>query len=150
MVTKNVSVSSPMVTVPETTKPTGFYKTATTPRGYALFNYTCGLFMAMGLWNGKGKVFQEEELTRFYATDSVVRHHKSAGNLEETKTGLKISKAGWEYFKNRLTGSEVGQKRFVPEAEAIAKAVKSGKLEKSTMHFAKSTNFVQIIEEVEG
>lgn len=141
---QNVSASSPMVTVPADTKPTGFYKLSSTPRGYKLFNYTCGVFMALGVWNGRGKVFQQEELTRFFQTKKVYTYHKGAGNLADTKTGIKMTKQGWEYFKNRLTGSEVGAKQNLPEAEMLAKAIKSGKMEKATANFAKNTTFSPI------
>ena len=143
----NPSVAQPIVTVPEDSpKATGFFKLSNTPRGTKLYNYTCGIFMAMGLWNAKGKVFQKADLTRFYRTDSVIRHHIGAGNLEETKTGIKMTKAGWQYFNGRLTGSNVGKRVNVPEAEALAKAIKSGKLDKATANFPKSTTFTAITE----
>lgn len=142
----NPSVAQPMVSVPETAKPTGLYKLPKTPRGYKMFNYTSGVLMALGLWNGKGKVFQKEDLIQFFQTDTVYTHHRSVGNLADTKTGVKLTKAGWEYFRGRLTGSDVGKRVNVPEAEALAKAIKTGKLEKATANFPKSTQFVPITE----
>ena len=122
------------------------YKLEKTPRGKALFTYWLAILKNQGGFTPSRKVMNQKTLRSYFATGTVISHHLSNGNLEKTKTGVRLTTTGWNYFNGRLTGSTVGQEVDKPEMEELAKALKTGKLEKSTVRFPRTTKLIPIKE----
>ena len=120
------------------------YRLKYTPRGTKLFTYFCAVLSIAGGFTSGRKTMDAEKIASFFATKTCVRHHLACGNLEETKTGVRLTVAGWNYLHGRLTGSNVAQKVDEPEMKALMSAIKAGKLEKKTERFPANTEFVPI------
>lgn len=120
------------------------YKLDSTPRGKALFTYMLAIMTSLGGFTASRKVMKKEAIRAFFQTGSALSHHTRNGNLEETKTGIRLSVTGWNYFSGRLTGSTVGQEVDKPEMEILAEAISTGKVAKKTARFSETTKMVKI------
>ena len=141
--TKNTNAAvTPIATIPtEKKEEVKHYKLKGTPRGTKLFTYTMAALTYLGAFTNRRKVFQEKDLVSFYQTPRIIHHHVSCGNFEKTKTGLRLTKAGWTYFNGKLSGSDVSKKKLVPEVAALVEAIEKGKVSKSTTNYSVNTPF---------
>jgi hypothetical protein len=78
----------------------------TTPSGRELWTYTAAILEVTGMMSG-----QAFPLDRFYGNFS---GHLTAGRIRQTSDGCVLTKAGYQYFSQRLNGSN-GQRIERPD-----------------------------------
>lgn len=115
-----------------------------TPRGKALFTYMLAAMSVLGGFTANRKVFKKESLRAFFQTGSAISHHTKNGNFEETKTGIRLTVTGWNYFNGRLTGSTVGQNVDEKEMKVLIQAIEAGKMPEKTERYSLETKFKAI------
>ena len=91
--------------------------------GYELQTYTRGVFEVLGLNRPKSKGCRPGEMSCFYNSSSIVRHHIANKNFVKIDGKLTLTAKGRDHFEARVESEAVDKK----EASAIAKALKSGK-----------------------
>ena len=91
--------------------------------GYELQTYTRGVFEVLGLNKPKARGCKPGEMSCFYNSASIVRHHLANKNFAKKDGRLTLTTKGRAHFNARIEDDCVDKK----EATAIAKALKSGK-----------------------
>ncbi len=91
--------------------------------GTDLKTYTRGVFEVLGLNKPKTKGVRPGNLSSFYNSASIVRHHLANKNFSKVDGKLVLTAKGREHFNSRVTDEVVDPK----EAKGIAKALRSGK-----------------------
>ena len=94
--------------------------------GTDLFTYTGAVFIALKLATAKSKGTKPVNLTSFYNSGSIVRHHTANGNFKRENGLLVLTPKGRGHFNVRYT-EDSAQHVDKSEAAAIAKALISGK-----------------------
>lgn len=91
--------------------------------GTDLKTYTRGVFEVLGLNKPKTKGVRPGNLSCFYNSASIVRHHMANKNFEKVDGKIKLTAKGRDHFNSRVEEDVVDKK----EASGIAKALRSGK-----------------------
>jgi hypothetical protein len=91
--------------------------------GTDLFTYTRGVFEVLGLNRPKTKGVKPGNLSCFYNSASIVRHHLANKNFVKKDGKLLLTAKGRAHFDARIEEEVVNKK----EASGIAKALRSGK-----------------------
>ena len=95
--------------------------------GTDLFTYTGAVFIALKLTAAKSRGTKPGNLSAFYNSASIVRHHTANGNFNRENGMLVLTAKGRGHFKVRYT-EDSAQHVDKSEAAAIAKALVSGKV----------------------
>ena len=93
--------------------------------GGDLFTYTGAVFIALKLVAPTSKGVKPGNLTCFYNSGSIVRHHTANGNFKKENGMVKLTPKGREHFKIRYSEDSA---QFVDKGDAaqLAKALISG------------------------
>jgi hypothetical protein len=119
------------------------YKMESTPKGYALFTYTCAVLTTIGMFTAGRPATEPGNLVKFFRSKKILDHH--APNLEYTADKkLRLSVAGWNYFHGRITGSNYSQRVLQPEVDMLVTAFRTGEITEKTEHFSPTTRMVPI------
>ena len=94
--------------------------------GTDLFTYTGAVFIVLKLTAPKSRGTKPVNLSNFYNSASIVRHHTANGNFNRENGMLQLTAKGRAHFKVRYT-EDSAQHVDKSEAGAIAKALISGK-----------------------
>jgi hypothetical protein len=95
--------------------------------GTDLFTYTRAVFSVLGIDQPKSKGTRPGNVTGFYNSGSILRHHVGNGNMEKIDGMIRLTAKGRGHFQARIKDDSA---QFVDKAEAasIAKAIRSGKV----------------------
>jgi len=95
--------------------------------GTDLFTMTRAVFSILGIDQPKSKGTKPGNISMFYNSASIIRHHMGNGNFEKVNGLIKLTAKGRGHFASRIENDSA---QFVDKKEAasIAKAMKSGKL----------------------
>ncbi len=95
--------------------------------GTDLFTYTRAVFSVLGIDQAKSKGTRPGNISGFYNSGSILRHHVGNGNMEKIDGLIKLTAKGRGHFQSRIADDSA---QFVDKAEAagIAKALRSGKV----------------------
>ena len=95
--------------------------------GTDLFTYTRAVFSLLGIDQPKSKGTKPGNISGFYNSASIIRHHMGNGNFEKVDGLIKLTGKGRGHFGARIENDSA---QFVDKKEAasIAKAMKSGKI----------------------
>lgn len=93
--------------------------------GADLWTYTGAVFIALKLTGASSKGVRPVNMTCFYNSGSIVRHHTANGNFKRENGMVKLTPKGREHFKVRYTEDSA---QYVDKSEAaqLAKALVSG------------------------
>lgn len=94
--------------------------------GTDLWTYTCAVLMVLGLDKATSKGVRPGNLSCFYNSASIVRHHTANGNFKKVNGMLLLTPKGRAHFKIRFSEDSA---QFVDsgECKSIASALRSGK-----------------------
>lgn len=91
--------------------------------GTDLKTYTRGVFEVLGLNRPKTKGVRPGNLSCFYNSASIIRHHMANKNFAKVDGKIVLTAKGRDHFDARIEEDVVDKK----EATGIAKALRSGK-----------------------
>jgi hypothetical protein len=95
--------------------------------GTDLFTYTRAVFSVLGIDQAKSKGTKPGNVSGFYNSASIIRHHTGNGNMEKVDGLIRLTAKGRGHFQSRIENDSA---QFVDKKEAasIAKALRSGKV----------------------
>lgn len=95
--------------------------------GTDLFTYTRAVFSLLGIDQAKSKGTTPGNISNFYNSASIIRHHIGNKNFEKVDGLIKLTAKGRGHFQARIADDSA---QFVDKKEAasIAKAMRSGKV----------------------
>jgi hypothetical protein len=93
--------------------------------GTDLWTYTGAVFIVLNLTQPKSKGVRPVNMTCFYNSGSIMRHHTANGNFKKENGMVKLTSKGRAHFKIRYSEDSA---QFVDRSEAaqLAKALISG------------------------
>ena len=120
------------------------FRLEATPRGKQLFTYFLSVLAYNGGFTSGRKTMNPKAVSAFFNTATAVNYHAKQGNLEKTKSGIRLTVQGWNYFNGRIAGSVPGQKVEKADLEAMKALIQSGKAPDDAPEWIKTAKVRQI------
>jgi len=115
-----------------------------TPSGKQLFTYMLAILKLEGGFTAGRKVMNPKNVSKRFDTNTAVSYHKGLGRFADTKTGIRLTVAGWNYFNGRVNGKTPAQAVIKSDIDILVKALRTGKMPEKAAVFATDTKFRQV------
>ena len=120
------------------------FRLEATPRGKQLFTYFLSVLDYNGGFTSGRKTMEPRKVSAFFNTSTAISYHTKQGNLEKTKSGIRLTVQGWNYFNGRIAGSVPGQKVEKSDMEALKALISTGKAPENAPEWIKAAKVRQI------